>query len=48
MVDNNGMQDWAADYNGEGGERVSRDGGDSEVAMMTAVVGVDNNGNGGR
>jgi hypothetical protein len=30
----NGMQDQAADYNGEGKERVAREGGDSGVAMM--------------
>ncbi len=30
-VDNNGMQDWAADYKGEGQERGARDGGDTEL-----------------
>jgi hypothetical protein len=30
VADNNGMQDWAADYEGDGQERVARDGGDTE------------------
>ncbi len=30
----NGMRDQAADYDGEGKERVAREGGDSGVAMM--------------
>ncbi len=29
-ADNNGMQDWAADYKGDGQERAARDGGDTE------------------
>jgi hypothetical protein len=29
-ADNNSMQDWAADYKGDGQERVARDGGDTE------------------
>ncbi len=29
-VDDNGMQDWAADYEGKGQERAARDGGDME------------------
>ncbi len=38
MVDNNGMKDWAADYNREGQEQVARDSRDSGVVMMAAVV----------
>jgi hypothetical protein len=34
----NGMRDWVADYDGEGQERVAREGGDSGVAMMAAVA----------
>jgi hypothetical protein len=30
VADNNGMQDWAADYKGDGHERAARDGGDTE------------------
>jgi hypothetical protein len=30
-ADNNGMQDWAADFEGEGQEQAARDGRDSEV-----------------
>jgi hypothetical protein len=40
------MQDWAADYNGEGQERVAREGRDSGVAMMAAMAAI--NGGGGR
>ena len=29
-MDNNSMQDWAADYKGDGQERAARDGGDTE------------------
>ncbi len=29
-ADTNGMQDWAADYKGDGQERTARDGGDME------------------
>ncbi len=29
-ADNNGMQDWVADYEGDGQERAARDGGDME------------------
>jgi hypothetical protein len=29
-ADYNGMQDWVADYEGDGQERVARDGGDTE------------------
>jgi hypothetical protein len=48
-VDDDGSQDWAADYDGEGQERAARDGGDSGVVMMAAtkMAAVDNNGNGG-
>ena len=35
-ADDDGLQDRAADYDGEGRERATRDGGDSGVAMMTA------------
>jgi hypothetical protein len=38
MADNNGIQDWAADYDREGRERAARDGGDSGVAMMAVAV----------
>jgi hypothetical protein len=37
-ADNGGMQDWVADYDGEGQERAARDGGDSRVAMIAAVA----------
>jgi hypothetical protein len=37
-AEDNGMQYWSADYNGKGKERVAREGGDSGVAMMAAVV----------
>ncbi len=33
-AEDNGMQDWATDYDREGKERVAREGGDSGVAMM--------------
>jgi hypothetical protein len=36
-ADDDGLQDWAADYDGEGRERAARDGGDSGVAMMAAA-----------
>jgi hypothetical protein len=38
VADNDDMQDWAADCNGEGRERAVRDIGDSKVAMMAAVA----------
>ncbi len=38
MVDDDDMQDWAADCNGEGQERAVRDCGDSRVAMMAATA----------
>ncbi len=37
-AEDNGMQDWAADYNGEGQERAAREGRDSREVMMTAVA----------
>jgi hypothetical protein len=37
-ADDNSMKDWAADYNGEGQERVAREGRDSRVAMMAAAA----------
>jgi hypothetical protein len=37
-VEDNGMQDQAADYNGEGKDWVAREGGDSGVAMMAAAA----------
>ncbi len=37
VVDDNCLQDRAADYDGEGHERAVRDGGDSRVAMMAAA-----------
>ncbi len=36
-ADDNGSQDRAADYDGEGRERAARDSGDSGVAMMAAA-----------
>jgi hypothetical protein len=36
-ADNDGSQDWAPDYEGEGHEWVARDGRDSGVVMMTAA-----------
>ncbi len=38
VVEDNGMQDQAADYDGEGQEWVAREGGDSGVAMMAAAA----------
>ncbi len=37
VVDDKGMQDWVADYNGEG-TTVASNAGDSGVAMMAARV----------
>ncbi len=37
MADDDGLQDWAADYDGEGRERAVRDGRDSGVAMMAVA-----------
>ncbi len=37
-VEDNIMQDWAADYDGEGQEQAVREGGDSGVAMMAAAA----------
>jgi hypothetical protein len=36
-TDDDGSQDWAADYDGEGQEWAVRDGGDSRVAMMAVA-----------
>ncbi len=53
-AEDNGMQDWVADYNREGQEWVAREGEDSRVVMMAAAVeddrmtAVDNDGYGGR
>ncbi len=44
-AEENGMQDWAADYGGEGKERVAREGGNSGVALMALAAEV---GSGGR
>ncbi len=38
VAENNGMQDWAADYDREGQEQVAREGRDSGVAMMAAAM----------
>ncbi len=38
VVDDDDMQDWAADCNGEGRERAVRDGRDSGVVMMAVAV----------
>jgi hypothetical protein len=38
VADDDGRQDWAADYNGERQERAARDRGYSRVAMMAAVA----------
>ncbi len=43
VVDNNGTQDQAADYDGEGREWATGDGRDSRVAMM-AVADYDDGG----
>jgi hypothetical protein len=37
-AEDNGMQDWAADYNGEGQERAVREDRDSGVGMMAAAA----------
>ncbi len=50
-ADDNGMQDRAADYNGEGQEWSAREGRESRVVMMAAVAedaAADNNGSGGQ
>ncbi len=36
VAEDNGMQDWAADYGREGKQRMAREGGNSGVAMMAA------------
>ncbi len=38
VAEDNGMQDRAVEYDGEGQEWVAREGRDSGVAMMAAVV----------
>jgi hypothetical protein len=38
VADDKDTQDWAADCNGEGGERAVRDGGDSGVVMMAGMA----------
>jgi hypothetical protein len=38
VAEDNDMQDWAADCNGEGQERVVRDGRDSRVVMMEVAA----------
>jgi hypothetical protein len=37
-ADDNGMQDWAVDYKGDGQKRAARDSGDSRVAMTDAAA----------
>ena len=44
MADDDSMQDWAADCNGEGQERAMRDGRDSGVVMMAVAVEDDRSG----
>ncbi len=38
VADEDDTRDWAADYDGEGREQATRDGGDSGVVMMAAAV----------
>jgi hypothetical protein len=38
VADDDGTQDWVADYNGERQEQAARDGRDSRVAMIAAAV----------
>jgi hypothetical protein len=38
VADDNDMQDWVADFNGEGRERAVREDGDSKVVMMAVAV----------
>ncbi len=38
MAEDNSIQDWVADYNGEGQERAAREGRDSGVAMIARVA----------
>jgi hypothetical protein len=38
VADDDNMQDWVADCDGEGQERAVRDGGDSRVVMMAVAV----------
>jgi hypothetical protein len=45
VADDDNTQDWVADCDGEGRERVVRDGGDNGVVMMAVAV---ENGSGGQ
>ncbi len=45
-TEDNGMQDWVVDYDGEGQEQAAREGRDSGVAMMAAAA--DDDGSSGR
>ncbi len=45
VADYNDTRDWAAECDGEGQERVVRDGGDSGVVMIAAAA-ADNNSEG--
>jgi hypothetical protein len=50
-ADNNGLQDWVADYKGDGQERAARDGGDTEWGCRLQrwkMAAVDDNGGGQR
>jgi hypothetical protein len=42
VADDNDMRDWTADCNGKGQEWAVKDGRDSGVVMMAAVVAADN------
>jgi hypothetical protein len=50
VVDDNGMQDWVADYTEEGGEAELEDGGGGQRQRRTTTTAMadDDNGNGGR
>jgi hypothetical protein len=48
MADDNDRQDWVADCDGEGRERVVRDGRDSRVVMMAMAVEEGGDGQGGQ
>ncbi len=37
-AEDNGMQDWVANYNGDRQERAAREGKDSRVSMMAAAA----------
>jgi hypothetical protein len=49
-ADNDGLQDWVADYDGEGREWAAREGRDSGVVMMAAakMAASEDSGSGGR